>query len=161
MMNGSGPTARPAIFLWRAAAVPAAVVGAVVAAGSAFWGTSALLSALFGAVLVLAAMSLGPVLMIWVEKWSPPAVMAAGVMGYGGAVLVLGLAFALTEPLTWLSGTHVGVAAVLVCLGWTAGHWRGLGRVRMFAYGNGTEGDDAPGAPVESGSPASPFERLR
>ena len=161
MMNASGPTARPAIFLWRSAAVPAAVVGVLVAAGSAVWGTSALLSALFGAVLVLAAMSLGPILMIRVETWSPPAVMAAGVAGYGAAVLLLGLAFALTEPLTWLSGTHVGVAAVLVSLGWTAGHCRGLGRVRMLAYGNGTEGDDHPGAPVENGSPASPFDRLR
>jgi hypothetical protein len=103
-------------------------------------------------------MSAGPGLMLISQHWSPPAVMASALGGYAVTVFVLALAFVLLAPIRWLSGEHVGVAMVAVVIAWMAGQIRASARLRILAYGSGTQGDGKPGDGGRNGSPASPSE---
>jgi ATP synthase protein I len=144
--------------MWRGGVVPAVVVGALVAAGSAAAGGRAAGSAAIGAVITVAAMSTGPGLMSISQHWSPPAVMASALGGYAITVLVLAVAFVLLAPISWLSGEHVGAAMVAVVIAWMAGQTRAASKLRILAYGSGTQGDERAGTSGQTGSPASPSE---
>ncbi|HEX2809285.1 MAG TPA: hypothetical protein VHN80_24230 [Kineosporiaceae bacterium] len=157
-ISRAGPTARPAAVMWRGGVLPAAVVGALVTAGSAVAGGRAAGSALIGTVITLAAMSAGPWLMSISQHWSPPAVMASAIGGYAITVLLLAVAFVLLAPISWLSGSHVGIAMAAVVVAWMAGQTRAAARLRILAYGSGTQGDEGGDRGGQTGSPASPSE---
>ena len=156
--SGAGPARGPAAAMWRGGAIPAALVGLLVVALSALAGGRAAGSALIGVVITVIAMGAGPILMSISRHWSPPAVMASALAGYMMTVLVLAVAFVLLAPVTWLSGEHVGIAMVAVVVAWLAGQMRASSRLRILAYGSGTQGDEQPGGAGRNGSPASPSE---
>jgi hypothetical protein len=140
--------------------IPATVCGALAVAVCAVWGGAASASALLGAVLVIGALSTGPALMHLTRTASPPAVMASALAGYAITVLILAIVYALTASWSWLSGEHAGATVVVVTTAWLGGQLRAVRRLRILAFGGGTEGDGKPGAAAQSGSPASPLDPL-
>jgi hypothetical protein len=73
-------------------------------------------------------------------------VTAAAVGGYAAVVVVLGLAFVVLAPASWLSAEHLAVALVVVTLADVAGQARAVIRMRVLVY-------DEP--PAERGGTAS------
>ena len=132
----SGQTPDAALAMLRGGAVPATVVIAAVTLVSACWGASEALGAIVGGLVVVAAMSVGPVLLRTARDWSPPAVMAVAVIGYGGAVIVLGVAFLILSSLSWLSPGPLGAALVAGTVGWIVGQVRAVARLRILAFGD-------------------------
>lgn len=129
--------------LLREGALFGGAAGLLVTVVSAFWGVPATVGAAVGAVLGVGAFAAGPLLLRTVAQWSPPAVMAAALGGYLVVVFVLGLAYALLEPVEALSHLHLGVCLVVVCVAETVGQMRAVGRLRVLAFG-------APGDPLQS-----------
>jgi len=157
---GGGQTRSPAATLWRGGALPGGVLGVLVAAASLLGGGRAAASALLGAVITLIALSVGPVLMLIAQHWSPPAVMVSALAGYSLAVLLLGLAFVVLEPVVWVSGEHVAFAMVAAVTGWLIGEIRAAGRLRILIYGSATSAGQETDVAAQSGFPASPSEPL-
>jgi hypothetical protein len=152
------PTARPALVLLRAGGVPGVIVGLGVIALGATHSPRASGSAAIGAALALVALSVGPALMAIARTWSPPAVMAIALGGYGVTVLILAVAYVLLTGMDWLAGEWVGAAITAVAVAWPAGLTRGVAKLRVLAYGSPSD-RDARGADVnQSGFPESPHE---
>jgi hypothetical protein len=152
----SGETRRPAAVLLRGGAVPAGLAGALVAGYSALVSPSAAGSALIGAVLAGAALSVGPLLLAATRQLSPPAVMAVAVGGYAITIGVLATAYLMLAGVSWLSGDHVGYAIAAVTAAWLAGQIRAVRRLRVLAFGSGSQGDARAFDAGQNGSPASP-----
>lgn len=144
-----GGTRSVTTAIWRAGAVPGAVVGVVVTAAGLVRGGPGVLGAVVGSLLALAALSV-PVLVVRATATaSPPAVMGAALGGYGVCVLALAGAWTGLVGRSWLSGTFLAAALFAVTTAWMAGQVRGLLRLRVLAFGApvddpGTR-DDVPG----------------
>ena len=152
----SAPTARPAKALLRAGAVAACLAGGLVSLACLLVSTRAGASALIGSVLAGAALSVGPLLLAASRNLSPPAVMAVALVGYLATVIVLAAVYVPLGSVSWLSGDHVGLGILGAAAGSLAGQMRAVARLRVLAFGNGTQRDArAPGA-GQNGSPASP-----
>lgn len=130
----SGPTADAGLAMLRGGAVPAALVAAVVTLVSVRWGTAAVLGAVTGGVLVMAAMSVGPLLLHAAHDWSPPAVMAIATIGYGGAVVALGVAYMVLAQVPWLTPEWLGATLIAGTIGWLAGQLWATARLRVLAF---------------------------
>lgn len=124
--------------IWRAGAIPAAIVGAVLTSVSLTGGWAGVLGALLGTLLAMAALSV-PVLVVQAtSSASPPAVMAVALTGYLCCVLLLALAWIALADREWLSADHLGAALFAVTAAWMAGQLRGLVRLRVLAFGSPT-----------------------
>jgi hypothetical protein len=120
--------------LLRAGTRPALVATVLVAVASIPWGARAVVAALVAGVLATGALAVGPALLRRVRHASPPAVTAAAVGGYAAVVVVLGLAFVVLAPASWLSAEHLAVALVVVTLADVAGQARAVIRMRVLVY---------------------------
>jgi hypothetical protein len=136
--------------------VPAVIVGALLAAAAAFVSWPAAVSVLIGAGLAVIALSAGPALLAMMRSMSPPAAMLLAMIAYGVVVVVLAVLYLQLLELSWLSGRHVGAGIAVATTAWLVGMIRAVGRLRILAFGSGTEGDGGPSAAAQDGSPASP-----
>jgi hypothetical protein len=118
----------------RGGALPAAVVGVLTVLVSAGWGARAAWGAALGSMLACAALAVGPLLVRRVATWSPPAVTGAAMGAYAATTVLLGVAFLLLSPLSWLSAEHLAGGLVAVCLAWLAGQVRAVSRLRVPAF---------------------------
>jgi hypothetical protein len=157
----AGPTLDPGGALLRASTVAGGAAGVLVTAVSVPWGADAVVAAAIGSVLATAALAAGPLLLRATRNASPPAVTAAAAGGYAGVVIVLGVAFAVLAPVSWLSAEHLAVALVVVTVAGLAGQVRAVTRLRVPAFdttsaergsgpseardGNGAQSPAAPG----------------
>lgn len=152
----SAPTARPARALLRAGAAGACLAGGLVSLACLLVSARAGASALVGTLLAGAALSVGPLLLAASRTMSPPAVMAVAMAGYLATVIVLAAVYVPLGSVTWLSGDQVGLGILAAATGSLAGQMRAVARLRVLAFGNGTQRDaQAPDA-GQNGSPASP-----
>ena len=131
---GSAGPVDPAATLLRAGGRPALAAAALVAAVSVLWGWRAVVAAVIGGVLATAALAVGPALLRVVRNASPGAVTAAATGGYVVVVVVLGLAFAVLAPASWLSAEHLAAALVVVTLADLAGQARAVIRLRVLVF---------------------------
>ena len=145
-------TPDPALALLRGGAVPALVVGAVLAVGLAFAGPSAAVGAVVGTVVTCLAMSAGPLVMRGTRRWSPPAVMAVSLLTYGVVVAVLGVVYLALSRVAWVSAGHLGVALIVCGAVWTAGELRAAARLRVLAFGGSADAADGPFPTGDGGS---------
>lgn len=152
----SVPTPRPAVALLRAGAAGAGLAGGLVVAACLVVSVRAGASALVGAGLAAAALSVGPLLLAASRSMSPPAVMAVALAGYLVTVIVLAVVYVVLGAAPWLSGDHIGLGILGAAAGSLAGQMRAVARLRVLAFGNGTEGDAGASAAGRNGSPASP-----
>jgi hypothetical protein len=136
----------PAATLLRAGARPALAAAALVAAVSVLWGWRAVVAAVIGGVLAIAALAVGPALLRAVRHASPGAVTAVATGGYVVVVVVLGLVFAVLAPASWLSAEHLAAALVVVTLADIAGQARAVIRLRVLVFDEASaeHGDDPP-----------------
>jgi ATP synthase protein I len=158
--SAGAATARPARALMVGGALPGAVAAVVVSLICGAFSGRAAGSALIGSLLSLAAFAVGPALLSMSRTLSPPAVMAVAMAGYLITVMVLAIAYAALGAVGWISGQHVALGILVTAAAWLGGQMRAAARLRILAYGSGTEGDGTPGHAVESGSPASPENPL-
>jgi hypothetical protein len=157
--SGSGPTASPALAMLVGGVVPGVAVGLAVTAVGAFSGLAEAKSALVGAALAGAALAVGPLVMLLVKNWPPPAVMLAAMVAYGAAILGVAMAYAALMPQPWLRGGYAAAGFLATLIAWVAGHVRAVSRLRMLAFGTETEGEQAShqgASRRDGGSPASP-----
>ena len=151
----ANPTVDPAGELLIGAGVPAVTIGALVSMGSLFAGPSQAVSCVLGALLAIAALAAGPVLLRIGRSYSPPGLMALAVCGYGFVVLLLGLAFLLVSEASWLAGGYAAIGALAVVAAWLAGQARSTSRLRILSYGDvqtsSTEAVVGPQADQETG----------
>jgi len=136
----SGPTVSPARAMLLGGAAPAAVVAVLTAAVGALGGAGSAASVLVGAVLAMAALGAGPVLLVLVRDWSPPAVMAVALVAWVLAVLALAVAYLLLSPLPWVLGSWVAAGIIGTGLAWVAGQLRATSRLRILAFGTDPQG---------------------
>jgi len=141
------PTPDAAGALLRGGLRPAVVAGALVTAVAAFSGGRSAAGAATGTALAIAALATGPLLLRRGRSWAPPALMALALAGYSGAVLLLGLAFALLAPASWLSSGALAAALVVVTIAWIAGQAWAVARLRVLAFGDAGEPGPGPSAP--------------
>jgi hypothetical protein len=142
--------------IWRAGAVPAAVVGGVLMLVSLTGGWTGVLGALVGTLLAIVALSVPVLVVKATSSASPPAVMAVALAGYMGCVLLLALAWIALAEREWLSAEHLGATLFATTAAWMAGQVRGLRRLRVLAFGSPTtpgSGDaDVPSASAAADS---------
>lgn len=81
--------------------------------------------------------------------------MALALAGYSGAVLLLGLAFALLAPASWLSSGALAAALVVVTIVWVAGQAWAVTRLRVLAFGDAGGPEPGPSAPGADHVPLS------
>lgn len=144
--------------IWRAGAIPAAVVGGLVAVISLTGGLDAVLGALVGTALSIAALSV-PVLVVRATATaSPPAVMGAALGGYLLCVVLLAIAWIVLEGVDTVSHQHLAVALFAVTAAWMAGQVRGLVRLRVLAFGESADGAEAGRDTPGHGRGAGPTE---
>jgi hypothetical protein len=157
--SSSGPTASPALAMLVGGAVPGVAVGLAVAGVGAISGLPEAQSALAGAALAAAALAVGPVALLLVKNWPPPAVMLAAMVAYAGAILGVGVAYAGLTTQPWLRGGYAASGFLATLIAWLLGHVRAVSRLRMLAFGTDSEGDQASHQGAnrqDGGSPASP-----
>jgi ATP synthase protein I len=154
--SAAGPAARPARALLAGGAVPGAAVAVIVSAASAISSLPAAASALLGAALAAAALAVGPVVMMIAENWSPPAVMAAALVGYGVAVGVVGAVYLMVAAQDWVRGGYAGWAVLATVIAWIGGQIRATSRLRLLAFGHASGGDTRADKGVTGPDPGSP-----
>lgn len=122
--------------LFRAGALPAAVISAAVIAAASPWGLPAVTGAGIGSAAATGALAVGPLLLRLGRDLDPPLLFGLALGGYAAVVMILGGLLVLAGPATWLSGKSAGVAAVAVTSGWLAGQLRATRRLRILAFGS-------------------------
>jgi hypothetical protein len=150
-------THRPAAVLLRAGAVPAVIVGTVVAAGFAVSSLTAAGSVLVGTCLALMALSAGPALLALIRSASPPAAMLLAMIVYGIVVVVLAAFYLQSTQWAWLSGGPVGAGIGAATLSWLVGMIRAVPRLRIPVFGVDEASCGGAGLAVRDGSSASPL----
>jgi hypothetical protein len=136
---GAAAVGRAGGALLRGGAIAGLAAGALGTAVSAAWGMRAAVAFAVGALLAVAALAAGPLLLRASRNASPPAVTAFAVIGYTGVVLVLGGAFLALAPIRWLSADHLASALVTVTVAGLAGQIRAVTRLRVLAFGTRQE----------------------
>jgi hypothetical protein len=115
------------------AAAGTGLAGVVV---SALWGWPGVVGFAAGAALATGALAVGPLLLRASRTASPPAVTAMAGGGYAAVVVLLGVAFVVLGPATWLSASHVAAALVAVTVAGLAGQIRAVSRLRVLTFGS-------------------------
>jgi hypothetical protein len=161
MNNGSasGPTESPARAVLTGGAGPGVAVGLIVSGVSLISSPSSAASALLGAGLAWAALATGPITMMIVKNWSPPAVMLAAMSGYVIAMIGVGMVCAILAPEDWVRGGYAGWTLLATLIAWITGQVRATSRLRFLAFGKEIAGDGTPADDPDSvaaGSPQSP-----
>jgi hypothetical protein len=154
--DGGPAAADPALALLRGGAVPALVVGLVLAAASLFAGPGAAAGAAVGTVLACLALASGPIVMRGTQEWSPPAVMAVAMISFGGVVILLGAAFLVLRPLSWLSPGFLAAGLIGSGAAWAAGELRAAWTLRVLAFGSPATGRPTPGPDPSAGPRTGP-----
>jgi hypothetical protein len=149
-MAGASTVGEAGTALLRGGTVPALAAGVVGTAVSAAWGAHAAVAFAIGALLAVAALAAGPLLLRASRDASAPAVTTVAVLGYVGVVVVLGVAFLALAPITWLSADHLAAALVTVTVAGLGGQIRAVTRLRMLTFG--TPQDPQVGADPAAGS---------
>ena len=114
------------------AAGPAVVGTAVI--GRAHPGSS-LAGVVLGAGLAMAVFALPPLILRTSSQWSPSAVMALALAGYGGTVVALAAAWGVVAGWSAVSSPAVGAGLVVATVGAVVGQIRASTRWRLPAFG--------------------------
>jgi ATP synthase protein I len=141
LSRSTPPTPEPWLALLRGGAVPALGLTVPVSLGFGLTsGVAAAGSVVFGAVLAIVGLAVGPLLLRLGRAWSPTALMMLAVCGYGAVVLGLALVFLLVSEASWLDGGAGAVGLVAAVGAWLAGQTRSTARLRVLLYGDGDLG---------------------
>lgn len=135
-MNQANPAPGVAWSLLRAGLLPALVVDGVVVLAAISAGRGAVVGALVGTLLTVAAFGVGPVLLRYARNVEPVLMFALAVGGYLAVVSVLAMAFALLSDATWLEGGWVGAAILGGAAAWLAGQVRATAKLRVLTFGD-------------------------
>ena len=129
---------RPGVawVLLRAGLLPTLVVDGVVVLAAITAGGDAVVGALVGTLLTVAAFGVGPVLLRYARNVEPVLMFALAVGGYLAVVSVLAVAFALLNDVAWLSGGWVGAAILAGAASWLAGQARATAKLRVLTFGD-------------------------
>jgi hypothetical protein len=131
------PTAQPWRTLLRGGALPALALTVPVCAGYALIsGAAAAGSVIFGAVLAIIGLAVGPLLLRIGAAWSPTSLMILAVCGYGAVVIVLSVVFALVSHASWLDGGAGAVGLLAAAAAWIAGQTRSTNQLRVLLHGD-------------------------
>ncbi len=142
----SGPTDAPWLKLLLGGAVPALAVTVPVCLGYVLLsGSAAAGSVIFGAVLAMVGLAVGPLLLRVGRHWSPTSLMILAVGGYGAVVIALTVVFVLVSKASWLHGPAGAVGLLVAVTAWIAGQTRSTNRLRVLLYGEG----ESPAGPVQ------------
>jgi hypothetical protein len=139
VVAGATTVGQAGAALLRGGTVAALAAGVVGTGVSAAWGAQAAVAFAVGALLAVAALAAGPLLLRASRDASPRAVTTVAVIGYAAVVVVLGLAFLALAPITWLSADHLAAALVTVTVAGLAGQIRAVTRLRVLAFGTPPE----------------------
>jgi hypothetical protein len=153
-ITGATTVGQAGVALLWGGTVYALAAGAVGTAVSAAWGGHAVVAFGVGALLAVAALAAGPLLLRASRDASPPAVTAVAVLGYAGVVVLLGVAFLALAPITWLSADHLAAALVTVTVAGLVGQIRAVTRLRVLAFGTPQDPQVAADAGTATGDAA-------
>lgn len=122
----------PYLAMLRGAAIPTIAVGAICAVVAFAQGTSALVGALLGVVVVIAFFSLSLVVMRATANARPDLVLGVVMLTYITKVGALAIVLVLFRNATWLSATAFALTALACTLTWLAFEVRAFMRMRVF-----------------------------
>jgi hypothetical protein len=148
-------TRRPAAVLLRSSALPALVVGGLVAAGFAFSSAAAAASVGVGVGVAFVALSAGPALLAFMRSVSPPAAMLMALIVYGTVVMALAVLYTRLLELPWLSGVAVAAGIGASTVAWLVGMIRAVPRLRIPIFDVAVNASDQAGDAGQDGSTAS------
>ena len=122
-------------ILLRTSVVPAAVTGALCAAGAALLrGPGSIPSALLGAAIVVLFFGARLVVMRRTARSNPHLVLVVALAVYTAKIVLLGLAMLLLTRLAWVDPQALGLTVLVVAVVWLAAEMRGFVRLRIPVF---------------------------